>query len=194
MTALRTLKTVCLSQAEHIATGEELGMFTLESPAAALITDFKQKRPAMLEQDLSIDEAIKFMRKSHVRSVIVIDDAENFMGLVTFADLESRKVLSRADQMGLKRTELSIRDLMTPKDKLFGIRLRDVADACVGDMLKTLQHLGKPHVLLTDERGDIAGVVSASDVTRKLNIDINITEKVTSFAEIYSVVNGAGEI
>lgn len=194
MTALRTLKTVCLSQVEHIATGDELGILTLESAATALITNFKQKRPAMLEQDLSIDDALRFMRKSHVRSVIVIDAAENFTGLVTSADLESRKVLARADKMGLQRTELTIRDLMTTKDKLFGIRLHDVENARVGDMLRTLQDLGKPHVLLTDDQGEIAGLVSASDVARKLHIDVNITEKVTSFAEIYSVVNGAGEL
>lgn len=194
MTALRTLKTVSLSQAEHIVSNDELDIYNLESPALTIVTNFKEKRPALLEQDLSIDEALKFMRKSHVRSVIVIDKAESFLGLVTLADLESRKVLMRADQMGLKRSELSLSDLMTPKAKLLGIPFKEVADARIGDILRTLQHLGKPHVLVTDQQGDIAGVVSASEVARKLHIDINISERVTSFSEIYAVVCGSGEL
>ena len=194
MTALRTLKTVSLRQAEHIVSNEDLGIYTLESPAETVITNFKKRTPSLLEQDLSLDEALRFMRKSHVRSAIVIDKGETFLGLLTLADLESRKVLSMADKMGLKRTDLCIADVMTPKAKLRGISIKEVMDARIGDMLQTLQDLGKPHVLLTDEGGNIAGVVSASEVARKLRIDINISERVTSFAEIYSVVSGAVEL
>lgn len=124
-------------------------MYSPNSSALGIVTDFKLKRPLMLESDVTVDEALLVMRKTHVRSVIVIDKNEQFLGLLTLADLESRKVLSLANSMRVSRSDLAIRELMTPKDKLSGISYMALADARIGDVLKTLQHRGVPHMLLT---------------------------------------------
>lgn len=190
----RTLNTVRLNQSEKVFVDEDASTVTLETPAIAVATDFKIKRPALLEGDVSIDQALAIMRKSHVRSVLVIDGNEHFLGLLTLADLESRKVLSTAEAMNLKRADLTAADLMTPKQKLFGMPYVEIVRARIGDLLKTLNSLGTQHVLLTDDEQHIRGIISATEVARMLHVDIDITAKATSFAQIYDVVFRHAEV
>ncbi len=188
MTAFKDLKTISLMESRKVFTGEKELNVSVNSPASSVITDFNYKRPTMLEQDVGIDAALMVMRKSHVRSVLVIDQEENFQGLVTLANLESDKVLALMNRMGLSRSDLTIRDVMTPKEKLQGVGLETVYHAKIGDLLSTFQHAGCPHILLTGPDKDVQGIVSASEVARQLHIDLNIQERVVSFADIYEVV------
>jgi CBS domain containing-hemolysin-like protein len=194
MTAFKDLKTISLIDSRKVFTGEKEINLTTESPASSVITDFNYKRPTMLEQDVGIDAALMVMRKTHVRSVLVIDQDENFQGLVTLANLESDKVLALTHSMGVSRSDITIRDVMTSKEKLQGVDIETVYHSKIGDLLTTFQHVGCPHILLTGKDKDIQGIVSASEVARQLHIDINIQERVVSFADIYGVVARGKEV
>ncbi|ANG64281.1 CBS domain-containing protein [Marinobacterium aestuarii] len=190
MRTYRELKTLSLSDYSRLSTpeGETL---SLDSPASSIMTSFELTRPLALELDVGINDALLMMKKAHVRSVIVMDGSEKFRGIISLMDLESRKVLSIAQSQGLRRDELSIADVMTPSAKLAGLSIQQISNCCIGDVLKTLQDVGSQHMLVVrPEDQQICGIISASDIARKLHIPVDITERATSFREIVDVIYG----
>lgn len=183
------LKTILLNASDHIASPKELHEYTLDTPASEVVTDFEKVQPLMMEQDVSIDEARQMMRKVHVRSVLVIDKDENFRGLLTLADLESRSAMSIATSAGLKRHDISIKEVMTPRDRLHAIPLSEVNHASIGDLMRTLQHTGTPHMLVVDSsKHQIRGVISSSDIARRLKIPVEISKRAAHFREVVDVL------
>ncbi|MBY4677504.1 CBS domain-containing protein [Marinobacterium arenosum] len=189
MNTYQELKTVSLDEFSAIMRPQQLEEYTLDTPAMSVVTDFRKTQPLMMEQDVSLDEAIHMMRKVHVRSVLVIDAEEQFRGLLTVADLESRKALSVATSSGLNRSDLTIKDVMTPRERLRGVPLSDVEHGHIGDLLKTLQHEGSQHMLVVDaDSRQLRGVISASDIARRLKISVDISQRATSFREVVDML------
>lgn len=188
------LKTVTLDHFTSISGTTGLERPELDSPALTVMTDFRRVQPLTLHLDESIDDAVRAMRRMHVRSVIVTDTDEVFRGIVTVADLESRKVLSEASSRGLKRDDLSVSDVMIPRNALRGITLSAMERGSIGDLLSTLRNEGRQHMLVVDpEGGTICGIVSASEIARQLRIPVEINLRATSFRELVDVLVGRGE-
>jgi CBS domain-containing protein len=142
----------------------------------------------------SISDATQAMRKVHVRSVIVTDSSKAFRGILTVIDLESRKVLSQATSLGLKREDLSIKDVMVSRDKLRGVPLSALQQGTIGDLLKTLRHEGSMHMLVVDpESQEICGIISASEIARRLQVPVEINLQASSFRDLVDVLFGRGE-
>ena len=189
MTVYHELKTVSLSSSDQIARPEQLEEYSLDTPALRMMSDFLKVQPIMMEMDVSLDEARRMMRKAHVRSLLVIDANENFRGFLTIADLESRRVLSLVSTAGIDREDLSIGDVMTPRDKLRAVKLSEMESGRVGDLLQTLKNEGVPHILVVDTaRHQLRGVISASDIARRLHISVDITHRAASFREVVDVL------
>ena len=124
----------------------------------------------------------------HVRSKIVIDHDENFMGVISSSDLSSYKVLHIAQLRNVSRGDLSVETLMLKKDEMRAIDFAKINNYTIGDVLATLKNLGQQHVLLIDKEHTLRGLISASDIARALHIPININEKAHTFKEIFDVV------
>ncbi|WP_299197155.1 CBS domain-containing protein [uncultured Amphritea sp.] len=183
------LKTILLDANDDIARPYELHEYTLDTHAIEVMTDFEKVQPLMMEQDVSIDEARQMMRKVHVRSILVIDKDENFRGLLTIADLESRSAMSIATSAGLKRHDISIKEVMTPRERLHAMPLSEINHACIGDLLRTLQHTGTPHMLVVDTtKHEIRGVISSSDIARRLKVPVEISKRAAHFREVVNVL------
>ncbi|NVK40844.1 MAG: CBS domain-containing protein [Oceanospirillaceae bacterium] len=190
MQTYHELKPVSLVDYNRL-TNPDSETLNLDSPASAIVTMFDQTRPLALELDVGIDDALLMMKKAHVRSVIVMDGKEQFKGIISVSDLESRKVLTIAQQLGQRRDELTIADVMIPRSKLSGLSLKQVEGSSIGDVLKTLQDVGTQHMLVVNpEEQLICGIISASDIARKLHIPVAITERATSFREVVDVLYG----
>ncbi|MDO6593537.1 CBS domain-containing protein [Neptuniibacter sp. 1_MG-2023] len=188
------LNTVFLEASDLVMRPEELTEYTLETPAITILTDFSHVQPLSMELDVSIDDARHMMRKVHVRSVLVIDSDENFKGFLTLADLESRSALSVATTAGIKRQDISIRDVMTPRAQLKAIPLSEIQSAKIGNLLQTLKHEGTPHILVVDTSNhSIRGVISSSDIARRLNISVDISKRVSSFQEVVGLLASGQE-
>ena len=189
MNTYHELRTVSLGGSAEIARPEQPAEYTLDTPAVRMMSDFLKVQPIMVEMDVSLDEARRMMRKMHVRSVLVIDASERFRGLLTLADLESRRALSLVSTAGIDREDLSIRDVMTPRDRLRAVALADLERGRVGDLLQTLRNEGVPHMLVVDTAsGQLRGVISASDIARRLKIAVDVTQRAASFREVVDVL------
>ncbi|SEG75545.1 CBS domain-containing protein [Marinobacterium lutimaris] len=187
------LKTVSLSDYQSVVESEDVEHFDLESPARLVVTDFLYHKPLKLNPDVGVDEAIAAMRRAHVRSVLVANG--EFRGIVTVADLESRKVLSLATSSGQARSDLAISDLMIPKAKLKGVPINVIETATIGSLLQTLKNEGQQHMLVVDpDNHRIRGIISASDIARRLHVSVEINHRATSFRELVEVISSGRDV
>ena len=161
----------------------------LSSDATTVITDFTRRVPQVVLKDVDIDHALYMMVNGHVRSKMVIDHDDTFLGVVNSKDLTGRKVLSIAQQRNQARSDLTVEDLMTRKADLHAMPYAMVQLAKIGDVLETLKDLGHQHVLLVDNEGVLRGMISASDIARALHIPVNILQKAHSFKDIFSIIH-----
>lgn len=188
------LKTVGLEAYTHLAAGGGHETTNLDSPADTVMTDFRQIPPLTMSLTESISDATQAMRKVHVRSVIVTDSSGDFRGILTVMDLESRKVLSQATSLGLKRDDLSIKDVMVNRDKLRGVSLSALQQGTIGDLLKTLRNEGSMHMLVVDPAShEICGIISASEIARRLQVPVEINLQASSFRDLVDALFGRGE-
>lgn len=194
MKSYHELKTIGLDDYTRLTDGADRQATDLDSPAERVMTDFRQVPPLTMGLNESITDATQAMRKVHVRSVIVTDSNDNFSGILTVMDLESRKVLSQATSLGLKREDLSIKDVMISRNKLRGIPLSALQKGTIGDLLKTLRHEGTMHMLIVDpESHEICGIISASEIARRLQVPVEINLQATSFRDLVDALFGRGE-
>lgn len=160
---------------------------TMDSPALGIFTDFKEVKPLVIEGDTTAIDAQKLMQKAHVRLKVVVDGDTRFLGIVSFKELNSQEVIKRVSQ-GARRQELSVMDFMKPKNNLKAFAYSELEKATIKDVVDALKDNGQQHCMVIDHDQDrIRGVISASDIARKLRISLDITRD-SSFVGIYNAI------
>lgn len=159
------------------------------SCALKVVTDFTRRVPQVVLKDVDVDHALFMMVNGHVRSKLVVDHDDTFLGVINSRDLTGRKVLTVAQKRNQSRNDLTVEDLMTKKSELRAMPYSLVENAKIGDVLETLKELGQQHVLLIDEEAGLRGMISASDIARALHIPVNILQTAHSFKDIFEVIH-----
>lgn len=173
--------------------GQEPERVRIDSPALAVMTDLRQIPAATIDLDAPLDAANRFMIRRGVRLLLVTDDERQVLGLISASDILGEKPVQFALERGIKRTEIRVRDLMTPHERLEALSYADLRHAEVGHIVATLKHAGRQHALVVDLSGDggvqsLRGIFSASQIARQLGIAIQTTEVAQTFAEIGAVL------
>ena len=171
---------------DHLVWPKSHEELTKESPALAIFTDFEMYNPLVLEENTSAIEAEKLMAKAHVRMKIVVDKSNNFLGIVSLKDLSEQEVIKKISN-GHERPNLMITDFMRKKSDLSAFDFDELETATIGDIVDALEESAHQHCLVVDrDKHQIRGLISASDVARKLHIPIDISKKPT-FMEVFSI-------
>ncbi len=191
MPMFKELSTVSTAAIRDIQRPSDVITLNLKSPAVAVFTDFTLQNPLMLEQSTTIDDAREMMKRTHVKLKLVIDTDEFFRGVITLEDLVSAKVIKGLGQSGLRREDMTVAQVMTSRNELHAIDIRDFNTATIGDVLATMKKYGEQHVLVVDKQTEsIRGIVSANDIARRMHVPIVISERANSFSDIYKAVAG----
>ena len=172
---------------------------TVESPALEVMTDLCRSSPATIRPQAPIEGANQFMISRSVRLLLVVDERETVLGVVTATDVLGEKALRIATDRGMKRGELTVGDIMTPARQVEVIALSDIEGARVGHVLETLRRAGRQHALVVDfdaippkslidapvRRTMVRGVLSLSQLARQLGIVLQTAGEVArTFSEI----------
>lgn len=184
---VKKLTLVDAKSVQRLAWPESGGEIDLDSPALRVFTDFLTTKPLILESAVSAVDAEKLMLTAHVRMKIVVDEDANFLGIVSLEDLNSHEFIVKIAQ-GDKREELSIVDFMKPKSRLKGFQYAELSNASIRDVVMALKDSDQQHCIVIDsEQRRIRGIISASDVVRKLRLPINILND-SIFSSIYRAI------
>jgi CBS domain-containing protein len=177
----------------------EVARVTLESPALDVMTDLCRTSPATIRAQAPIEGARQFMISRGVRLLLVADDREAVLGLLTATDVMGEKAMRVAAERGMKHDELVAGDIMTPASQVEVISLDDVSGARVGHVLETLRRAGRQHALVVDfemipprslidapvRRTMVRGILSLSQLGRQLGIALQTSGEVArTFSEI----------
>ncbi len=163
-----------------------------DSPAVEVMTDLRRIAAVTIAPDALIDDANQAMINHGVRSLIVVDGHRRVIGIVTSTDILGEKPMQLTHERGVRRAEISVRDVMTQASRLEVIDLSVVLNARVGDVLATLKHAGRQHALAVDQgaggRQMVRGIFSATQIARQLDIAPSPPETGHSFAEIEAAI------
>ncbi|CEK09657.1 CBS domain-containing protein [Legionella hackeliae] len=179
------LKTYDITNINHLITPQEFSAITLDSPALDIFTDFQKTEPLVIDDSLDVVTAEDLMKKTHVRLKLVQKN-EEFVGMLAYADLIGEKMMALSHHT--PRNQILVSDVMTPRVQLKAIAFNDLKRAKIRDVIETLKNEGKQHFLVTDEGNCIRGILSASDIARRLHVPIDIT-RVSTFIDIYKALN-----
>lgn len=160
----------------------------IDGPARDVMTDFTKITAVIILPGDTVDEAHHRMIQRGVRLLLVEDADRRVHGLVTANDVLGEKPVKTAVQRGVHRSEVQVRDIMTPRAALEALDIRDVETATVGHVVATLKAAGRQHTLLVDldakARQRVRGVFSATQIARQLGIAITTEAVARTFADI----------
>lgn len=156
---------------------------TLATPALEVMTDFLQTRPVTVPPDASLFAANEAMIAYGVR-LLFVTEGERLLGIVSTQDTLGERPMQLRHQGKGTVFELTAGDLMHPLATLQTLRLADVRHANVGDLVATLQGLGRQHVLVSDGADGIRGMFSTTQIGRQLGAPIETFERPQTFAQI----------
>lgn len=87
----------------------------VDDPALQVLTDFKRVTAVIVLAGDTVDEAHSRMIKRSVRLLLVVDQERKVIGLITANDILGEKPMQVIAQRGIRREELLVRDVMTPR-------------------------------------------------------------------------------
>lgn len=187
------------SEVENLLTPEFTSdQVSLRSPANEVMTDFALTSPVTVSEDTQVDDALERMKSQHVRMLFVTTQADKFVGVITARDISGTKAMVYMNSCGVSRQEVLVSDIMLNKASLRSLTFDQVRHSRIGDIMLTLKSSGDQHLLVVDETElgikRIRGVVSASDISRKLKVGFDIMYEAKSFAEIEKIVAQGSEM
>ncbi len=160
----------------------------VDSPATNVMTDLTKVTAITIGPCANVDQAEQRMTASAVRLLLVTDQSHNILGLITLTDLRSEKPVKYQQEVGCKREDIFVRDIMTPQDQLEVLFMVDVVNAKVGDIVETLKRVGRQHALVVDldeeRRQMVRGIFSTKQISKQLGVNIETAEVAKTFAEL----------
>ncbi|MGH8279447.1 MAG: CBS domain-containing protein [Gammaproteobacteria bacterium] len=160
---------------------------TKDSPAIDAMTDLSRMAAAVVEPELLFEKAEERMRNAGVRLLFVLGHTGEVLGLITLNDLKGMRAIRYQQKTGSTRSEVLVRDIMTPREKLEALTMADVVQARVGDIIETLKRTGRQHALVIERspgRPAIRGIFSARQIGRQLGVPIDTSGIAWTFAEL----------
>ena len=164
---------------------ERVGM---DDAALSVMTDFDRISAVLIRPGDSIDEANQRMIQRGVRLLLVADANRTVAGLITANDILGEKPMQIITERGGRHSDIVVRDIMTPQDRLDALEMRDVQHARVGQIVATLKEMARQHALIVDYDGSghqrVRGMFSLTQIARQLGVSIQSSEVARTFSEI----------
>ena len=164
----------------------------LGDAATSVMTNLNKVSLVSVRAITSMDKANAKMIRNGVRMLLVLDDYDQLVGLLTATDVLGEKPMRFLQNMGGTHDDIMVRDIMTPLRELEAMRLEDVQDAKVGHIVATLKKSHRQHALVMceglDGRQTVCGLFSVTQIARQLGAQVQRFEVAHTFAEIEAVI------
>ncbi|SCZ52082.1 CBS domain-containing protein [Thiohalomonas denitrificans] len=159
-----------------------------ESAALEVMTDLTQVAAMTIGPCATLEAVEERMIASNVRLLLVTDQHNSILGIITSTDLKGERPMQYLKEVGGKRKDIFVRDIMTPRERIEVLYLEDVNTARVGDIVETLKRVGRQHALVVDRDADgrqsVRGIFSTKQIGKQLGVAIETTEIAKTFAEL----------
>lgn len=164
-----------------------------DSPAIEVMTDLQRVSAATTTADVSLSQATQIMVARSVRLLLVVNEANEIIGLITARDTMGDRPVKHIKEHGGKHGDLTVRDCMTFVEDIDVLAMADVMRAEVGHIIATLEGVGRQHAMVVDidrlsGEESVRGIFSLSQIGRQLGMPLPTFEVAKTFAEIKSLL------
>jgi CBS-domain-containing membrane protein len=166
---------------------------TLDDPAERVMTDLRTVQVVTIAPDDPVDFALQVMQHSRVRMLVVTDESERVLGLVTAADLMGERPINVTQRERIVHVWVQVQHVMTSIAAAAPLDMRDVERAHVRDVVRALTDVGRQHLLVVEGhdasgRYLLRGIFSATQLGRQLGIPVAPEGPARSFAELEQIL------
>lgn len=166
---------------------------SVDDPAAVVMTDLKKISAVTIRPEISIEIAGQRMKQRGVRMLLVTDDHEDIIGIITSTDTQGEKPLKLIQERGGVYRDILVRDIMTSQEQLEVLCMDDVEKSVVGQVVTTLNQSGRQHALVVDrhpttQMQSLRGIFSAAQIARQLDMDLSAPRMAQTFADIEQLI------
>lgn len=165
---------------------------TLDDPMSHVMTDFRVVTAYTIFPLQTIEEAREKMIHRGVRMLLVVDDLNHILGLITATDLTGEKPMQVVQDQGIRYSDVLVKDIMVPRERMEVLCMDDLQTACVGDIVATLKAQGRQHALVVERDPDrsqiVRGMFSISQISRQLDEQVETVGVAGTFAELAEAV------
>lgn len=165
----------------------------VDDPAIVVMTDLKKISAVTIRPEISIEIAGQRMKQRGVRMLLVTDDNEDIIGIITSTDTQGEKPIKIIQQRGGVYRDILVRDIMTGHEQLEVLCMDDVEKSVVGQVVATLNQSGRQHALVVDrhpgtQTQSLRGIFSAAQIARQLDMDLSAPRLAQTFADIERLI------
>jgi hypothetical protein len=166
---------------------------TLDDPAIKVMTDLREVEVVTIAPDDPVDFALQVMQHSRVRMLVVTDQDDRVLGLVTAADLMGERPINVTQRERIVHVWVQVQHVMTSIAAAAPLDMRDVEHAHVRDVVRALSDAGRQHLLVVEAdeasgRYLLRGIFSATQLGRQLGIPVAPEGPARSFAELEQIL------
>ena len=117
------------------------------------------------------------MKTSGVRLLLVTDDEQSVIGLITAKDIQGERPIKVAQESRVAHSDITVGLIMTPQEAITALSLVSVNESLVGHIVETLNQLERQHMLVVEEDEEtkchqVRGLFSMSQVSKQLHRDV----------------------
>lgn len=147
------------------------------SPATEVMTDFRHVKPVTVRSDVPIDRALEKMKWAGVRLLLVINEQQQIIGLITAKDIQGERPVMLVQETRIPRSSIRVDAIMTRQSEIIGLNMISVRNALVGHIIETLRQLDRQHILVLEvdevtQAQRVRGMFSTSQIGRQLGESI----------------------
>ena len=160
-------------------TEKEIPEVSYNSPAIHVMTDLKKKIAIRIDSKASLHEARLKMLEKNIHLLFVEDDGFALVGIITSEDISGEKPIKLGEKFRVKFRDIQVADIMTPAKNLEVIKMKDINEAKVGNLVATLKAVNRVHALAIEEGTEnadfmlIRGIFSLNQIGRQLGIELH---------------------
>lgn len=111
--------------------------------------------------DETVLDAMKKCVSENISAIIIVSDPDTAVGIVTSDDLMRILVEKGADGFDVKLQDIMTKELVTVKE-----------EDQLNPSIQKLESVKKHHLVVVDDGGNLAGILSSYDIVRERSLDI----------------------
>lgn len=156
-----------------------------DSPAIDVMTDFTKIAAITMGPCGTIDAAEKRMIASGVRLLLVVDQSNQILGVITLTDLQGSRPMKYIQEAGGTREDIFLRDIMTKNSQVDALPMKVVELSRVGDIIATMKQSNRQHALVVDHDDNNQQIIRGIFSTKQISIQLGLDYKAKETREIF---------
>lgn len=175
---MKSLNVYRLDPVDHLVQPREFTDLHEQSPALALITDYRIHQPHTVKAEVSAVGVAKLMAMEGVNCKLVVNQRQEFVGLLTAERLSEQHILVAQTRLGCERGDVTASDMMLPRVFVPALDYEALKSATIGDLVRALNDASEAYCLVLDrDQHHIRGVISIEDIADRLHREIAVKPK-----------------